>query len=400
MEEVAATANQLIELQDDKWRLFELNGLQRRPLLEAQRDGGVLFYQEEFGRRHGLPPDNWISGSHVHQVVVGWVPDRRCWLLGLQLKDEANPRWCELVRFPVSPRGAYSTQAQRAARALAAVLGRPLRIIHDPLLSSSPQRVPSSTPPKPTAKQQATPEVSYSLPVHLTNQALRPIPVGLRLARTGRWVSTQVLQLFLYLALIVIFGFVSGRALVTLYAPAREPWLPFAGVGVMLALGVISIRHALCLLRTADFVFDRERAALYQVSTLGRWLRSFRRQARAPMPLRTIRAVVARNLTPERKHAEWVLFVQTATNALVLAETVETPKDTEAPRAIQAAAAIAGLLNVPLRIVAQGAGDSSPLPKCDTCGARLSPGQMHRTNDGTIRCAFCGAIIKRETRGG
>ncbi len=363
MEEIAAAPGQLIELNDGKWRLFEVNGFQRLPLLEAQREGAVLFYRQDFGRIHGLPPGNWITGAQVEQVVVGWAPDQRCWLLGLRLRASAGARWCELVRFPPAPRDSYSTQAQRAARALAEVLGSPLRVIRDPVpaspttptpphadpLAGAPQSAlarPATLPPAPSPLQ-----IAYRLPVILGAQVLKEIPAGLRLGYTGRWVLNQVVQIGFSLVLMVVFGFISVRALLTPYAPVHEAWLPFAGLLVMFALAVSAISQAIHLLRAADIVFDRDRGALYYVLTLGRWWRPLRRQARAPMPLRTLKTVVARNLTPNRDRGDWLVFAQTADDAVMLVETSEKHAEDQTARAVQAAAAIASLLNAPMRVM-------------------------------------------------
>lgn len=367
IEEIAAAPGLLIELHEGAWRLFEVNGFTRQPLAEAKRDGAVLFYRQDFGAMHGLPPGNWLTGDRVAQVVVGWAPDARCWLLGLQLREPDKRRWCELLRFPPSPRDAYSTQAQRAARALAEALNAPLRVIHDPVVTTPvqppaaqsgvsslferPPTLPAMVqPPLPPPAQ----PVPYTLPVYLDARVLKSIPAGLRLAHTGRWVAGQVAQLLFNLGLIVVFGFISTRALTTPYAPVNEVWLPYAGLGVMVALALTTIWQGVHLLRAADIVFDRERGALYYVVTLGRWLRPLRRQARKPMPLRAVRAVAARNLSANRNRGEWLVFVQTASDAVVLGESTEKIAEGRTPQAVQAAAAIAELLGVPLRVLDRG----------------------------------------------
>ena len=358
MEEISAAPGRLIELNNGKWSLFEVNGFLRQPLLEAQREGAVMFYRPDFGRKHGLPPGNWLTGDRVEQVVVGWAPDHRCWVLGIRLHEGDGVRWCELVRFPPSPRDSFRTQAQRAARALADVLDAPLRVIHDPVVTTPVAPPPPSVferppaPPRPVAEQPSLPAASipYALPITLDSRVLKAIPSGLRLARTGGWVLNQVVQLVFYLAMAVVFGFISTRTLTTTYAPVQEMWLPFAGLFVMLALLVGAILLGARLVRSADVIFDRQRGALYYVLTMGRWLRPLRRQARAPMPLRAIKAVTARNMTPNRSRAEWLLFAQTADDVVMLAQTTEKLTEGRPPVAVQAAAAIASLLDVPVRV--------------------------------------------------
>lgn len=364
MEEIAAAPGQLIELNDDRWRLFQVNSFERLPVLEVQRKGAVLFYRQDFGRKHGLPPGNWITGEQVAQVVVGWAPDQRCWLLGLQLRGAEGDRWCELVRFPPAPRDQHSTSAQRAARALAEALSAPLRVIRDPVVTTPvPPPTPNADAPPPVSPsallRPASPpppmppaQIAYDLPIVLGPKVLRQTPAGLRLEYAGRWVRNQCLQVVFNLLLAALFGFISTRSLVTPYAPVHEPWLPFAGLLVMVALAVMSVFLAIRLMRAVDVVFDRTRGAIYSVLTLGRWVRFLRRQARAPMPLRAVKAMVARNIGGGSARGDWLVFAQTADDAVVFAENAEKPPEGGGPpQAVQAAAAIANLLNVPLRIM-------------------------------------------------
>ncbi|MBN1287431.1 MAG: hypothetical protein JXB47_18665 [Anaerolineae bacterium] len=389
MEEIVAAANHVIELQEDgKWRLVVTDELSRRTLLEAQSDGAIIFYQHDFGRMRGLPERNWVTRDQIRQILVGWAPQERCWILGLQLNSNGAgaPKWCELVRFPVSPSGAFSSQAQRAARALASVVGSPLRIIPD-----------DSTPPVPAAPVRHAapmkPKVSYRLPMELSERELNQMPAGLRLSNTGRWMFGQVMQVFGYLALSAIFAFVSEHSLNTPYAPVHDSWLPLVGIVLTVVLGAVSVWQAVRVFRAWDIVFDRERGALYYLASLGRWFPAFRRQMRAPMPLRAIKAVVARNVNPRSKNPEWILFLQTAENALVLSHLVEE-NSRQSPRAVQAAAAIADVLGIPLRIILRGVGDdASHTFKCDMCGATLAPDQLHWGDDGEMHCTFCGAPV-------
>lgn len=394
MEEIAAAANHVIELQEDgKWRLVTVNDLHRQTLLEAQSDGAIIFYHHDFGHARGLPDRNWMTRDQVRQVLVGWAPRDRCWVLGLQLDlaggedSTKRPKWCELVRFPVSPSAAFSNQAQRAARALANVMGKSLRIIPD----QSATTAAVAAPVRPIAP--VRPKVTYKLPIELPDQQLHQIPGGLRLSNSGRWMFNQVLQVFFYVILSFVFAFVSERSLNTSYAPVHEAWLPFVGVGLTVVLGGISVWQAMRVFHAADIVFDSERGTLYHRASLGRWIGAFRHTVRAPMPLRAIKSVVARNLNPESKTPEWILFLQTNEEALVLTHTVDEDNPQSA-HAVQAAAAIADLLHIPMRIILRGIGEETPhLFKCDTCGATLAPEQVHWRDDGEMHCTFCGAPI-------
>jgi hypothetical protein len=239
------------------------------------------------------------------------------------------------------------------------------------------------------------PQVPYRLPVRLANQELHEIPEGLRLAYTGRWMVSQIVQAILYIALAGVFGFVSVRSLRTVYAPVHDPILPYLGLGLMVLLAVMGVWQALRVVRAADMVFNRERATLYYITSLGRWFKSFRRQARAPMPLRAFKAVAVRNLTPTRKEAEWVLFLQTASEALVLNNVVEDDGQ-QPPAALQAGAAIADLLQIPLRVMMWGINTQQPHTlKCGRCGAPVTPEQVRWGDDGQMYCPFCGGLIDR-----
>ncbi len=388
MEEIATSNNQIVELQEDgTWRLVILDGFQRQTLLEVPCNEGVLFYHKDFGRSRSLPGQSWLSTDQVQEVLTGWAAGERCWILGIQLRLDATSdrtRWCEVTRFPASLAPAYSTQAQHIARALAGALGRPLRIIR----STAPDGG-GAAPPRP-----APPNVPYSLPVVLPNQLLRTMPGGLRLTYTGKWMFSQIVQAVFYLVLSAVFGFVSSHSINTPYAQVHQSWLPLVGLGLMLVLAVMSLWQARKVLRTNDIVIHKERGNLYYFIALGHWLRIFRRRARPPIPLKTIDAVVVRNLTPGDNMAEWMLFLQAGDEVIMLSHMVN--ESTIRPSApVQAAAAIADLLDRPLRIIMQGVGDNTPrLFKCETCGAVLTPEQLSWSDAGEMHCTFCGAALQ------
>ena len=64
--------------------------------------------------------------------------------------------------------------------------------------------------------------------------------------------------------------------------------------------------------------------------------------------------MAARNLSANRNRGEWLVFVQTASDAVVLGESTEKIAEGRTPQAVQAAAAIAELLGVPLRVLDRG----------------------------------------------
>ncbi|MCZ7546884.1 MAG: hypothetical protein M5R40_26690 [Anaerolineae bacterium] len=364
MEEIAAAPGQLIELNDDRWRLFQVNSFERLPVLEAQRKGAVLFYRQDFGRKHGLPPGNWITGEQVAQVVVGWAPDQRCWLLGLQLRGAEGDRWCELVRFPPAPRDQHSTSAQRAARALAEALSAPLRVIRDPVVTTPvPPPTPNADAPPPVSPsallRPASPAAAHAAGADRLRSAncpgsegapadARRPAAGVRRQVGAKPVPSGCLQPPAGCALRLHRDALAGDALrpgARAVAALRRP----AGDG-----------HARGHERLSGDPPDARGRCRFRPHAGRDLLRADAGSLGALLAAAGARANAAARGQGDgraqhrgrRRAGDWLVFAQTAGDAMVFAENAEKPPEGGgSPQAVQAAAAIANLLHVPLRIM-------------------------------------------------
>src|SRR5256885_1188314 len=107
-----------INIEDEKWRLYNLQGANSlTPFFYTVRGTRLLYYTTKFGEVRGMP-GTVLSADYVQAVVAGFDEKSKRWLLGIQLMmdTEAKARFAELVRWPQGENEQYATEAHKAGR--------------------------------------------------------------------------------------------------------------------------------------------------------------------------------------------------------------------------------------------------------------------------------------------
>ncbi|NDJ87368.1 MAG: hypothetical protein GYB66_15930, partial [Chloroflexi bacterium] len=119
-----------IEIDASAWRIYEQSErLLPKLLVELLKGSNILEYHSDFGQPRGLP-GNKLGIDYVRAIVAGYDPKGKCWRLGLHVSNrpEDDPRWVELAQWPPGPNQKFASEAQQAGRALAELVGCPLKV--------------------------------------------------------------------------------------------------------------------------------------------------------------------------------------------------------------------------------------------------------------------------------
>ncbi|HLA43624.1 MAG TPA: hypothetical protein VJZ27_09325, partial [Aggregatilineales bacterium] len=117
-----------IVVDNTHWRLFKEDHTDT-PVFEYTRANNALFYEEEYGKHIGLPGGG-IETSFIRAVLVGYHQRLSRWMLGLHLSEspDTKPIFREVVRWTEGDSSVSMQDAQTAARTLATILQRPLKV--------------------------------------------------------------------------------------------------------------------------------------------------------------------------------------------------------------------------------------------------------------------------------
>lgn len=317
-EVIHAAYNLTIELEPDRWRLF--NGADdpssaetARALLDARPDGIVC--SPLFARARRLSDDGRLDLARIARVVVGWAPESRNWHLGLMLYPAADGdrlRWCGLAHWPSGPSAEHEQVAVTAGRALAEVIGRPFRIVPPPSAAPIAAGVPAPaqvspppfdfepdeagpadtrrtvvppgeppTPQDPPAAPAGTPTMPPAAPPLSGPPAEAPpvLPVvtprtppfsfdewrmivtrrGYAFQRPTRWVIALMLRAGGYSVGGLLFVMLGIGSLESGLAQVNPDWLPYVGIGVGVVLGLLALLTWWRVLIVADVVIDTQK---------------------------------------------------------------------------------------------------------------------------------------------
>lgn len=314
-ETIHAAYNLTIELEPDRWRLF--NGAHdpassetARALLDARPDG--ITCSPLFARARRLSDDGRLALDRVARVVVGWAPESRNWHLGLMLyppSEEDRLRWCGLAHWPSGPSAEHEQVAVTAGHALAEVIGRPFRIVPPagvaPIAADVPPPAQMSAPPfdlppdtrrtvvppseqpafPPPASQEtraapaAPPTAPAPAPRAGSLTALTPeVPAvtprtppfsfdewrlivtrrGYAFQRPTRWVIGLMLRAGGYIVGALLFVMLGIGSLGSGLAQVNPEWLPYVGIGVGVVLGLLGLVTWWRVLTVSDVVIDTQ----------------------------------------------------------------------------------------------------------------------------------------------
>ncbi|MBX3063869.1 MAG: hypothetical protein U0528_09445 [Anaerolineae bacterium] len=283
---ISAANDLLVEYDAHRWALL-LPSAPATPIVEA--DAQTVRYASAFGIARRLGSLGGLRPDQVSMVVVGYSSEDRNWHLGLML-DAAlaqgrGGRWCELAQWPDDE----ETDAETAGRKLAAVIGRPFRLVtpQSPLGSSTSMPAapasaysntsaganlgtytPAPTPAMPPPDYQfgevtrpLPPQIPVSVadtPVSPAQAAapeppLQPLPLtfgewtaqeilgGMQWSRTSKWRNDQIVRGLFFCVLAPIFAYLSIGALATNFAAVQPLWLPWVGVALALVMLLIGL---------------------------------------------------------------------------------------------------------------------------------------------------------------
>jgi len=299
-ETIRAAYNLTIELEPDRWRLF--NGADdpaspetARALLDARPEG--ITCSPLFSRARRLSDDGHLALDRVARVVVGWAPETRNWHLGLMLfpaPEGDRLRWCGLAHWPSGPSAEHEQTAINAGRALSEVIGRPFHVVPPTTVAPAaaaevPRPAPHAAPveasaPAPEPPVPAPPVMQAPVPPPVSPAAAPP-PVappagpqvtlrtppfafeewrviatrrGFAFQRPLRWVIGLMLRAGAYTVGALLFVMLGIGSLQSGLAQVNPEWLPYVGIGVGVILGLLALLTWWRVLTVSDVVIDTQ----------------------------------------------------------------------------------------------------------------------------------------------
>ncbi len=271
MKTIKVSDGLVIKIDQDEWRLVtdRSDGL---TLFSAGADRPAWSYRPEFARLRGLPSEGALPPDVVEEVVVGWSAADSAWHLGLLLRPdlaaERGGRWCLVARWSSLAAPVEQAVVEEAGRALAAALGKRLRVV-GPRPAGAARGMPAAAPPLQEtpgmaqavpAPESTAPRVPapITLPLDLGDWRLRQIDLGLQLEHAGVWSGGSLWHVLWRGGLAALFITISVLTLRSEYAPVQPAFLPYIGLAIGAGLTVAALVVVIRLLRTEVVVIDAE----------------------------------------------------------------------------------------------------------------------------------------------
>lgn len=246
MSQVSAADNHVITALDGRWRLQ----YQERPLAEASARG--FRYSTRFGMTRRLPEGGALQREDIKQVVLGWQHTDEAWHLGLvlgpELSNQRNSRWCELVHWPDPDVVVFQDLAQTAGQQLAQALGVPFYVI----------------PPQPV-EEMVTVRDLPELPLQFGDWRMERVSSDKRrfvIKRSRQWLMRKLGSVIWYAVWCLVY---LGVSLATLFSDIALPrtgtlipdpqWLPYLGIATSLGLLVAVFYKIYNIFTSTDQIF-------------------------------------------------------------------------------------------------------------------------------------------------
>jgi hypothetical protein len=232
MPELTAAYDTHITYSEDSWSAQKHEA---PPYLTADANG--FTYSAEFAQLQHLPEALNISVDDVRMVVTGWGGEDSQWHMGIlftpEFSAERGGRWCQIALWAESE----GETATRAGGKLAAVLGKPFRLVPQPTAQASDARKAEDAAHSP----HKTVFVLKDPPIDLGDWAVFEENNTLQVVRNQRWGRALLARAIFFFFLIPIFSYLAFGALSTSFARVQPDWLPLIGVIIIVVLLVWAI---------------------------------------------------------------------------------------------------------------------------------------------------------------
>ncbi len=262
MNQISAADSISIDIEPERWRLIFSTEYEKQVIAEANA-GQPLRYASDFANTRRLPATGALPVDHVHQVVLGWSGKDEAWHLGLilgpELAEARDSRWCEMARWPDPDTTLFVNIAKQAGQSLAQTMKRPFHLVS----------------PHPKEKSQQAPLPELPLKFGLWTFKREGEQLILKLSR--RWSIYKLARVLWYSAWLVIYILLSittltkGLALPNAGTMLPNPeLLPYLGLGAAVILVGLIVYHLGQWLTAPDTIVIKPQTLDVSASRSGR----------------------------------------------------------------------------------------------------------------------------------